>query len=101
SPLARRSWPRAGRSSVITTTPSKAGRSPAAGKSRTSMRNLIRAVAAFTLAAGAAAHAQEGPKLGVPATPEQIAGWDISVGPDGAGLPPGSGDARAGKALYE
>lgn len=63
------------------------------------MRNVIRVVAAFALAAGA--HAQEGPRLGVPATPEQIAGWDISVGPDGAGLPPGSGDARAGKAVYE
>lgn len=47
------------------------------------------------------AAAQEGPRLGIPATPEEIAGWDISIGPDGAGLPPGSGTAAAGKAVYE
>jgi cytochrome c len=45
--------------------------------------------------------AQEGPGLGVPATAEQVAGWDISIGPDGAGLPPGSGTAAAGKSVYE
>ena len=45
-------------------------------------------------------HAQEGPNLGVPATPEQIAGWDLSIEPDGTGLPPGSGDAQAGEAVY-
>ena len=45
--------------------------------------------------------AQEGPNLGVPATPEQIAGWDISIGPDGRGLPAGSGTAGVGKAVYE
>jgi cytochrome c len=49
----------------------------------------------------ALAAAQEGPGLGVPATPEQIAGWDISIAPDGAGLPPGSGTAAAGKAVYD
>ena len=48
----------------------------------------------------AAVSAQEGPKLGVPATPEQIAGWDLSIGPDGAGLPPGSGTVKAGEAIY-
>jgi cytochrome c len=37
----------------------------------------------------------------VSATPEQVAGWDISIGPDGAGLPPGSGTAAAGKTVYE
>jgi cytochrome c len=66
-----------------------------------SMRKAGRA--AVVLAAGwvGAAAAQEGPNLGVPATPEQVAGWDISIGPDGAGLPPGSGDAAAGKVVYE
>jgi cytochrome c len=47
------------------------------------------------------AAAQEGPGLGILATPEQVAGWDISIGPDGAGLPPGSGTAAAGKTVYE
>jgi cytochrome c len=45
--------------------------------------------------------AQEGPGLGVPATPEQVAGWDVSIAPDGAGLPPGSGTAAAGKTVYD
>ncbi len=50
----------------------------------------LAALAALTLAA-----AQEGPKLGVPVTAEQISSWDISVGPDGAGLPRGEGHARS------
>ncbi len=58
-------------------------------------------VAAASFAWGSFASAQEGPGLGVPATPEQVAGWDISIGPDGAGLPPGSGTAAAGKVVYD
>ena len=42
----------------------------------------------------------ETPNLGRAATPEEIASWDISIGPDGAGLPPGSGTARQGEAVY-
>jgi cytochrome c len=54
------------------------------------------------LAAGCArAAAVETPNLGRPATPQQIAGWDISVGPDGVGLPPGGGTAAKGAAVYE
>jgi len=49
---------------------------------------------------GVPAWAQEGPALGVVATPEEIAGWDISVGPDGAGLPPGSGTPSAGAEIF-
>jgi len=45
--------------------------------------------------------ALEGPNLGREATPAQIAGWDISVGPDGVGLPPGKGTAAAGAIVYE
>ena len=43
----------------------------------------------------------EGPNLGREVTPAQIAGWDISVGPDGAGLPPGKGTSAAGAVVYE
>jgi cytochrome c len=39
--------------------------------------------------------------LGRPATPAEIAGWDIDVRADGAGLPPGRGSVRAGQAVYE
>ena len=35
--------------------------------------------------------------FGSPATPEQIAGWDIDVAADGTGLPPGSGTVQQGK----
>jgi S-disulfanyl-L-cysteine oxidoreductase SoxD len=45
--------------------------------------------------------AQEGPGLGVPATAEQIASWDLDINPSGAGLPAGSGTAAAGKTVYE
>lgn len=48
-----------------------------------------------------AAAAPEGPKLGRPATPEEIAAADISVFPDGSGLPAGKGTAAEGKALYD
>jgi cytochrome c len=48
----------------------------------------------------APALAQEGPGLGEPISAADLAPWDISVQPDGAGLPPGSGDAAAGAALY-
>jgi len=47
-----------------------------------------------------AARAQESPGLGVTATPEQVAGWDISIGPDGEGLPAGGGTAREGAEIY-
>jgi mono/diheme cytochrome c family protein len=67
-----------------------------------SMRKLAAAfLVTGSLVAFSAARAQEGPRLGVPATPEQVAGWDVSIGPDGAGLPAGSGTAAAGKAVYD
>jgi cytochrome c len=40
------------------------------------------------------------PNLGRPAAPEEIAAWDISIGPDGAGLPPGGGTPQQGEAVY-
>ena len=41
-----------------------------------------------------------GPGLGVPATPAQIESADVSIGPDGAGLPPGSGTPAQGEAIF-
>ena len=38
--------------------------------------------------------------LGQPATPEQIAGWNIDASPDGSGLPAGSGGVAQGRELY-
>ena len=42
----------------------------------------------------------ESPKLGKTATPDEIASWDISISPNGAGLPPGSGTPKQGAAVY-
>ena len=39
--------------------------------------------------------------LGTPATPEEIDAWGPIVGPDGEGLPAGSGTAAEGRALYD
>jgi len=44
--------------------------------------------------------AQQSPNLGKPISPEDLASWDISIGPDGAGLPPGSGTVKQGEAVY-
>lgn len=54
---------------------------------------------AITLAA--ATQAAEKFNLGTTATPEQIAGWDIDIRPDGLGLPEGEGSVADGEALYE
>ena len=64
-----------------------------------SMRSSLLVVAAvLVFASGAAA---ETPNLGQSVTEADLALWDISVGPDGVGLPQGSGTAAQGKAVYE
>lgn len=42
----------------------------------------------------------QGPNLGRPLTPEEIRKIDITIAPDGKGLPPGSGSVSAGAAVY-
>jgi S-disulfanyl-L-cysteine oxidoreductase SoxD len=42
----------------------------------------------------------QGPNLGRPVTPEEIRKIDITVVPDGRGLPAGSGSVSAGAAVY-
>jgi S-disulfanyl-L-cysteine oxidoreductase SoxD len=42
----------------------------------------------------------QGPNLGRPVTPEEIRKIDITVIPDGRGLPAGSGSVSAGAAVY-
>jgi S-disulfanyl-L-cysteine oxidoreductase SoxD len=61
-------------------------------------RRLTLAIAA-TLAVGIS-RAGEPYGIGRPATPQEIAGWDIDVSPSGAGLPPGRGDVREGEAIF-
>jgi cytochrome c len=49
----------------------------------------------------AAAHALPKPLgIGRAAKPEEIAGWDIAIRPDGKGLPAGKGTVKQGEPLY-
>jgi S-disulfanyl-L-cysteine oxidoreductase SoxD len=67
-----------------------------------STRKLVVALAllALPLALGSRATAAETPKLGQPITEADITAWNIEVLPDGTGLPPGSGTAKQGAAVY-
>jgi len=53
----------------------------------------------LALLAGAAL-AADGPGLGKPVTEADLALWDISIGPDGKGLPPGSGTPAQGATIF-
>ena len=65
-----------------------------------STRNsLLIAVSALALIS-AVAVAADGPNLGRVATPEEIAAWDVSIGPDGFGLPSGGGTPKQGETVY-
>jgi len=55
---------------------------------------------AFLLAASGAAAAADLPGLGKPVTEADLAVWDISVGPDGKGLPAGAGTPQQGAAIF-
>lgn len=56
--------------------------------------------AALILGAAASALAADGPQLGRPVIQDDIAPWDISIGPDGTGLPPGRGTVAQGEMVY-
>lgn len=47
-----------------------------------------------------AADPEQSPHLGRVVTQADIAAWDISIAPDGTGLPPGSGTAKQGEVLF-
>jgi cytochrome c len=56
-------------------------------------------VVALAFHAGAAI-AADAPHFGQPISPADDAAWDISIGPDGVGLPPGSGTPAQGAVVY-
>jgi mono/diheme cytochrome c family protein len=66
--------------------------------------SLLAALPALLLAACATDRMEptitKGPNLGQPATAAELALVDIGIPPSGAGLPAGSGDARAGAKVY-
>jgi cytochrome c len=52
------------------------------------------------MAVSAAAQAAERYGIGRPATPAEIAGWNIDIGRDGSNLPPGSGSVERGRVVF-
>ena len=63
-------------------------------------RRIVIAVGAASLAACAAQAPSRQPAFGAAVSAEEIARWDISIPPSGAGLPAGSGTAKQGAAVY-
>jgi S-disulfanyl-L-cysteine oxidoreductase SoxD len=61
------------------------------------LERLALCTAMIVVAAPALAQA---PRFGQSIAPADIAPWDISIGPDGAGLPPGRGTPAQGEAVY-
>ena len=57
-------------------------------------------LAAALLGLGCGVVGAQSPDLGRVATPEEIAAWDISIDPGGAGLPAGGGTAHQGEAIF-
>src|SRR3954468_17996062 len=76
---------------------SRAGPSTARGRRNMSMRRLL-VGAALTLAPGAVL--ADGPGLGQPVAEADLVLWDISIAPDGRGLPPGSATSAEGAAIF-
>ena len=64
--------------------------------------SAVLSAAAFLAAFGFArpASGAQGANLGRPLTPDEVRKVDITVLPDGRGLPPGSGSVSAGAAVY-
>jgi len=67
---------------------------------RSWLRRLITTLFVLLFAAGTPHAADRKLDIGRAATPQEIAGWDIDVRPDGQGLPPGKGSVKDGEALY-
>jgi len=64
------------------------------------MFSLERLAFVALFCAATAAAAAEAPKLGQAVSPADLAAWDISIAPDGIGLPPGQGTSAQGEAVY-
>ena len=69
------------------------------------IRRLRRAagISALLAATGASSAPAQLPTYGVgrPPTGDEVKAWDLTIPPDGQGLPPGSGTAVAGKPIFE
>src|SRR5262245_382532 len=89
-----------------TTTASKPGRSSVTGRLRMSRSARLAFGLALLLASADLVLAQAKKDvarnygIGLAATAEQIAGWDIDIRPDGQGAPSGSGSVKDGEKIY-
>jgi cytochrome c len=63
------------------------------------MRETLSAAAALALGFNVA-NAADAPRFGQPIAPADLAPWDVSIAPDGVGLPPGSGTPAQGATVY-
>ena len=64
------------------------------------MFTLKRIAVCISMLTVASATLAQAPQFGQPIAPADIAAWDISIGPDGVGLPLGRGTAIEGEAIY-
>jgi len=74
----------------------------AVGPARLEMSRTAAAQNSLAPEAQVVPHAASARRLGIgrEAKPEEIAGWDIDIRPDGEGLPVGTGTVKEGEALY-
>ena len=66
----------------------------------TDKRLTVAISVALCLGGPVTAAAADLPGLGKPISEAELALWDMSIGPDGKGLPPGGGTAAQGAAIY-
>ena len=66
-----------------------------------SWRDLVTSAALLLAASATLAQGTAYPGLGRPATPKELAAWDIDVRPDFKGLPKGSGSVARGQQVWE
>ena len=64
-----------------------------------SMHEKLALAAAIALGLSVA-NAADAPRFGQPISPADLAAWDISIAPNGVGLPPGSGTPAKGAKVY-
>ena len=64
-----------------------------------SMHEKLALAAAIALGLSVA-NAADAPRFGQSISPADLAAWDISIAPNGVGLPPGSGTPAQGAKVY-
>src|SRR5262249_20950757 len=79
--------------------PSRAGGLMTRARRAMCMHEILALPTALALSLSVA-DAADAPRFGQPITPADLAPWDISIAPDGVGLPSGSGTSAQGAKVY-